>query len=430
MEPTMFCAPSPGAADRGPQGMTQCGSPGVTQGVQPGHEVPVYERLDLELVSGDGARVWDTEGREYLDLYGGHATALLGQNHPRLVDVLTRQARTLFFQTNLVELAVRRNAATRLAAYAPPGLERVFFVNSGAEANENALRIAFRLSGRRRAVAVEGSFHGRTAAAAAVTWRARPVATGTGSAVPGWYGFPTAPFEVSFVPADDCAALAHAIDEDVACVIFEAVQGQAGARPLSTEFLVTALERARACGALCIADEVQCGMGRTGLPFAIQRASAACDLVPELLTTAKGLAGGFPAGAVLTTVDLAARLAPGSLGTTFGGGPLACALIEAVLDTLMADDLPARARGFEAAVRAQCVVGPVTAVQGAGCLLGLRTTPPARAVLAALRRRGILAGGAADPHIVRLLPPLIVGAEEVARLAAALAEIAREECAA
>ncbi|MCA9320961.1 MAG: aspartate aminotransferase family protein [Planctomycetes bacterium] len=372
-------------------------------------ELPVYARLDLEIDVGCGTRVRSTDGRDFLDLYGGHATALLGQAHPRLLDALTRQAGQLFFQTNLVDLEIRRRAARALVDFAPAGLERVFFVNSGAEANENALRLAFRLTGRHKAVALVNGFHGRTAAAAAVTWGARDK----------WYGFPRSPFDVVFVDPDDGAALEAAVDDDTACVILEPIQGLAGARDLDLEFLRTARRVTLDRGAMFIADEVQCGMGRSGEPFAISRAG----VVPDLMTTAKGLAGGFPAGALFCTLDISERIATGDLGTTFGGGPMAAALIATVLDVIREDDLLAQAGRFEVMVRDRCITGPVTAVQGAGCLLGLRTKGPARDVLAGLRERGVLAGGSSDPHIMRLMPALIAGEAEVLALSDALREI-------
>jgi acetylornithine/succinyldiaminopimelate/putrescine aminotransferase len=368
----------------------------------------VFDQIPLEIVGGDGAWLQAADGTRYLDFYGGHAVALLGQAHPRLVAALEAQARTLFFQSNLVPLAVRRRAAERLVAFGPPGLARAFFVNSGAEANENALRVAFRATGRTRVVAVEGAFHGRTAAAGALT---------AGSAK--WFGFPRTPFEVTFVPFDDAAALAQTMAPDVAAVIVEPVQGVAGARAVSRDFLEVAREVTTRHGALLVFDEVQCGMGRTGWPFAAQ----AHGITPDVLTTAKGLAGGFPAGAMLLTERLAARCAKGDLGTTFGAGPLAAALIETVVDVIESDGLLPRVRRLVARLATDCVVGPVVATQGMGFLCGLRTTLPAKEILAALRARGILAGGSGDPHVVRLLPPLILDDAHVDQLVATLREI-------
>ena len=368
----------------------------------------VFDQIAFRPVRGEGVFLYTAEGERYLDFYGGHAVASLGHSHPALVEALERQALTLFFQSNLVGLDVRDRAAEALVRFGPPKLTRVFFVNSGAEANENALRVAFRATGRSRVVAVEGAFHGRTAAAGAVT-----------AGHEKWYAFPAEPFAVSWVPFDDVAALGPAVTDDVAAVILEPVQGVAGARALSAEFVGRAREAATATGAVLIFDEVQCGMGRTGWPFAAQ----ALGVVPDVLTTAKGLGGGFPVGAVMVGEELASRIGKGDLGTTFGGGPLAMALVEAVVRTIETEGLLARVRRLSARLRRECVTGPVTAVQGMGYLLGLRTVPPAREVLARLRDKKILAGGAADPHIVRLLPPLVLEDAHVDELVAALKEI-------
>ncbi len=368
----------------------------------------VFEQLPIEIVGGEGAWLDAADGRRYLDFYGGHAVALLGQAHPRLVAALDAQARALFFQSNLVPLAVRARAAERLVAFGPPGLTRAFFVNSGAEANENALRVAFRCTGRSRIVAVEGAFHGRTAAAGAIT---------AGSAK--WYAFPRAPFEVSVIPFDDREALKFGLGDDVAALIVEPVQGVAGARAMSRRFLEAARLETVRHGALLIFDEVQCGMGRSGWPFVAQ----AHGIVPDILTTAKGLAGGFPAGAMLVGERIAAKLEKGDLGTTFGAGPLAAALIEAIVDTIEEEALLARVRRLGERLAKECVVGPVVATQGMGFLCGLRTSRPAKEILAELRARGILAGGSADPNVVRLLPPLILEDHHVDQLVATLAEI-------
>jgi acetylornithine/succinyldiaminopimelate/putrescine aminotransferase len=318
------------------------------------------------------------------------------------------QAERIHFQTNLVGMEVRRLAHDDLASVAPEGLDRVFMVNSGAEANENALRVAFRATGRSRVVALEGGFHGRTAAAGACTHGNQR-----------WYGFPRTPFDVTWVAHDDADALRAAIDDDVAAVILEPVQGIAGARPLSRDMLRAAREETSRRGALLIADEVQCGMGRTGWMFAMDETG----VVPDIITTAKGLAGGFPAGAVIARNDLADALGPGVLGTTFGGGPLACALVREVVARLRSPGFLERVSKVATAIATRCVTGPVVAVQGRGLLLGLLCDRPAVDVLSALRERGVLAGGASDPRVIRLMPPLIIGEAEVDVLASALADL-------
>jgi acetylornithine/succinyldiaminopimelate/putrescine aminotransferase len=370
--------------------------------------LPVYAHTPVEPVRGEGAILETRDGRRLIDFYGGHAVALLGYRHPRLVAALAGQAEELFFQSNSVPLSVRARAGERLVRFGPEGLTRAFLVNSGAEANENALRIAFRHTGRTRVIAVEGAFHGRTAGAAALTWKSEK-----------WYAFPRTPFDVTFVPRGDVDALEAALGSDVAALILEPIQGQAGAVDLGAEYLKAARELTQKAGSLLIFDEVQCGMGRTGHPFAAQ----AYGVTPDVLTTAKGLAGGFPAGALLASDEVTTGLKHGDLGTTFGGGPMACALIEATIDIIESEGLMSRVQALSRQIRETCQVGPVTGVQGAGFLLGLRTTRPAREVVDELLDHGILAGTSGDPNVVRLLPPLVLEASHVETLAQALGEI-------
>jgi acetylornithine/succinyldiaminopimelate/putrescine aminotransferase len=326
-----------------------------------------------------------------------------------LSETLARQSRELVFQTNALPLKIRDEAADKLAAFGPPTLDRVFFVNSGAEANENALRLAFKVTGRTKVVAMEHSFHGRTAAAAAVTHGAAKT----------WYGFPRAPFDVAFVPRNDATALAAAVDSSTAAVIIEPVQGLAGAFDFAPEFLHAVRAACDRAGALLIIDEVQTGMGRLGAPFGAQL----YGVRPDLLTVAKGLGGGFPCGALLMPHTIAADLKAGALGTTFGGGPVACAAIKTVIDVINRDNLCANVRTVSDAIRSSCRVGPVESIQGCGFLLGLKTRAKAAAVRDALLARDILVGTSADPHMLRLLPALILSTEHVQRLAAALEDL-------
>jgi acetylornithine/succinyldiaminopimelate/putrescine aminotransferase len=373
------------------------------------HLNEVYPMLPFEPVRGQGVYLENAAGRRILDLYGGHAVAALGYGHRDLSETIARASRDLVFQTNALPLSVRDEAAEKLAAFGPPGLGRVFFVNSGAEANENALRLAFKVSGRSKVVAMEHSFHGRTAAAAAVSY---------GSAK-SWYGFPRTPFDVVFVPRNDLSAMDAAVDSSTAAVIIEPVQGLAGAFDFAPQFLQAIRAACDRTGALLILDEVQTGMGRLGAPFGAQLHGVR----PDLLTVAKGLGGGFPCGAVLMPHAVAKDLKAGALGTTFGGGPVACAAIKTVIDVIARDNLLANVRDVSAAIRASCRVGPVESIQGRGFLLGLRTKPKAAAVRDALLARDILVGVSADPHMLRLLPPLILATEHVQRLAKALEEL-------
>jgi acetylornithine/succinyldiaminopimelate/putrescine aminotransferase len=313
------------------------------------------------------------------------------------------------FQTNALPMVIRERAAARLARFAGLGLDTVFWINSGAEANENALKLAFKLTGRSKIVALEQGWHGRTAAAGAVTW----------GAFEKWYGFPRTPFDVSFAPRDNPAAVGQFIDRDTAAVIVEPVQGVGGAFDLGKPMLQALKERCAEMGALLIFDEVQCGMGRTGAPFAANF----YGVTPDVITAAKALGNGFPVSALLLSGPVAERLKYDDMGTTFGGGPMACAAAEAVIDTIESESLLANVRQVSAYIRGSCVIGPVTGVQGAGFLLGLKTSRPAKEVQAALLAKNILTGLSADPNILRLLPAYILNEGHVDQLSDALARI-------
>lgn len=372
------------------------------------HLLQVYSQLPLDIDSAEGVYL-HAGSRRIIDMYGGHAVAALGYAHPDLLAALETQARQMYFQSNAVALAVRAAAGDALAGFAPPQLNRVFFVNSGAEANENALRVACRVTGRSRVVAIEHGFHGRTAAAAAVTW----------GAAQGWYGFPRAPFDVDFIPRNDVAKAHELITSDTAGVILELVQGLAGAVDLDPAFVGAIADACRQTGTLLIVDEVQSGVGRCGSAFATDL----YGIAPDMLTTAKALGGGFPCSALLMTEALAATLKPGDLGTTFGGGPMACALVATVIAVIQRDRLLENVQKLSADIRRRAVVGPVESVQGKGFLLGLKCRRPAKAVLAELLERDILVGSSADPMVIRLLPPLTLGRQHVDAFIDALADI-------
>jgi acetylornithine/succinyldiaminopimelate/putrescine aminotransferase len=370
--------------------------------------VPVYGQLPFVPERASGCDIFTRDGRRILDLYGGHAVAALGYGHPRLVAAIAEQSKKLLFQSNAVALDVRADAAEQLTRIAPSGLDRVFFVNSGAEANENALRMALMATGRSKVLAITQAFHGRTAAAGAVTWNADR-----------WYGFPRKPFDVDFIPRDDVAAAQRMIDDSVAAVIFEPVQGVAGAYDLSSEFIEALRTATARHGALLLADEVQSGMGRCGQFFAVQTHG----IVPDIITSAKALGGGIPCGAVLCTDAIASRFGTGDLGTTFGGGPIAAAAIAATIQGILAEHLLSNVRAREAQIREQCVVGPVRKIQGMGLLLGLVCDRPATEVRDALLDHDILTGTSADPEVLRILAPLVLQDKHVDHLAQALASI-------
>ncbi len=367
--------------------------------------IPVYGQLPFVPERASGCDIFTTDGRRILDLYGGHAVAALGYGHPRLVKAIQEQSKKLLFQSNAVALAIRAQAAEQLTQVAPAGMDRVFFVNSGAEANENALRMACMATGRKKVLAITQSFHGRTSAAAAATWNSD-----------SWYGFPQKPFAVDFIPRDDVDAANAMIDDSVAAVIFEPVQGVAGAYDLSGEFLEALYTTTRRHGVVLVADEVQSGIGRCGHFFAVQ----AHDLEPDIITSAKALGGGIPCGAVLCTHEIAARFGPGDLGSTFGGGPLAAAAITATIEAIQTEELLGNVREREIQIREHCVTGPVKKIQGMGLLLGLVCDRPAVEVRDALLEHDILTGTSSDPAVLRILAPLVLEEKHIEHLAHAL----------
>jgi acetylornithine/N-succinyldiaminopimelate aminotransferase len=385
-------------------------TPDSTRSALKSHLAQVFAQYPIEVAHGEGVWLYARDGRKILDLYGGHAVAGLGYAHPRWLAALERQGRQMAFQTNALPMAIRERAAARLVKFTGLGLDTVFWVNSGAEANENALKAAFRLTGRPKAVALQHAFHGRTAAAGALTW----------GAMEKWYGFPRTPFEVSFMPRDNPAAVERFVDSETAAVIVEPIQGVGGAYEIGKAMLQALRQRCDEVGALLIFDEVQCGMGRTGAPFGANY----FGVTPDMITAAKALGNGFPVSALLLSRRIAAQLKTDDMGTTFGGGPMACAAAEAVIDTIESESLLANVRQVSTYIRSTCVIGPVTGMQGAGFLLGLKTSRPAKEVQAALLERNILTGSSGDPKVLRLLPAYILNEGHVDQLRDALSKIA------
>jgi len=366
------------------------------------------------LVRGRGAHVWDADGREYVDLLGGIAVNALGHGHPRLVTAVTEQLQTLghisnFFASGPQVMLAERLAALLQAPMREPVETRVFFTNSGAEANEAAFKLT-RRTGRRRIVATEGSFHGRTMGALALTSKAA-------------YREPFEPLpgDVVFVPYGDAAALDAAVDRDTAAVLVEPVQGEAGVIVPPRDYLADAQRIAHASGALLWLDEIQTGVGRTGAWFAHQNPALVDGPVsPDIVTLAKGLAGGIPIGACLATHGSGKLFDPGNHGTTFGGNPVAAAAALAVLDVIEDDGLLAHARDQGSALLAAAGADPrVVETRGAGLLLGLTLSEPrATEVVTAAQDAGFLLN-AATPERVRLAPPLNLADADVAAFAAA-----------
>jgi acetylornithine/succinyldiaminopimelate/putrescine aminotransferase len=371
---------------------------------------PVFAQYPLEVVSATGVWLTARDGRKVLDMYGGHAVAALGYRHAGWMRALATQCELVSFQTNAVPMEIRARAAQRLLRFAQLPMDSVFFINSGAEANENALKMAFKMRpGRTHVAAVEMGWHGRTAATATVT----------DGAASKWYHLPRTPFDVSWIPRRDPSAAAKHITENTAAVIAEPVQGVGGAFDLGSEFLQALRKRCDEVGALLIFDEVQCGVGRTGKPFGANY----FGVVPDMITTAKALGNGFPVSALLMNAAVTAALKSEGLGTTFGGGPMACAVVEAVIEAIESERLLANVERVSRYLTQKCLAGPIVGFQGAGFLLGLKTATPAKDIQAKLLAQGILCGTSGDPNILRLLPPYTLQEEHVDLLAKELARL-------
>ena len=377
--------------------------------LRPSALLPVYAQMPVRPVSGHGSWLVDEQGNEWLDAYGGHAVASTGHSHPRVVQAIAEQAARLLFYSTAVPHPGRERLAARLAGLCPDPLARVFFCNSGAEANENALALARRHTGRQGIVSIRGGWHGRTAATLAVTDGAKYEEGARRAGVP----------LSRKVAPDDVPGLERAMDDSIAAVILEPVQGLGGARDLSPDFVAAARRVTRDRAALLIFDEIQCGVGRCGAFTAAE----AYDVVPDLLTMAKGLASGLPIGAVLTTPDVGDRLQVGDLGSTFGGGPVPCAAALATLDVIEDEHLIENAVRVGDQLRRGAQALGVEKVSGRGLLLGLHLGGSALPVQRALFEHRVLTGTASDPNVLRLMPPLSFNTAEAQRLLDALGEV-------
>ncbi|GGZ93532.1 acetylornithine transaminase [Streptomyces echinoruber] len=359
-----------------------------------------YGTPRLPLVRGEGARLWDADGREYLDFVGGIAVNALGHAHPAVVDAVSRQIASLGHVSNLFVAEPPVALAERLLElFGREG--RVYFCNSGAEANEGAFKIG-RLTGRRHMVATEGGFHGRTMGALALTGQ-------PGKQEP----FRPLPGDVTHVPYGDAQALAAAVTDETALVIIEPIQGENGVVVPPAGYLKAARAITANAGALLVLDEVQTGVGRTGHWFAYQ---AHEGVLPDVVTLAKGLGGGLPLGATVAFGRAAELLRPGQHGTTFGGNPVACAAGLAVLDTIAGEGLleNVKRQGERLREGIEGLGHPLVGhVRGAGLLLGIVLTGPhAPRVQQAAQDAGFLVN-APTPEVVRLMPPLNLGDDVV-----------------
>jgi acetylornithine aminotransferase len=362
-------------------------------------------------VRGEGTSLWDADGNRYLDLLAGLAVNALGHAHPQVLGAISAQLSTLGHVSNFFATPTQIALAERLAGFAtansPGGEARVFFTNSGTEANEAAFKIT-RMTGRTRLIAMEGAFHGRSLGALALT--ANPAYRTPFEPLPG---------DVSFVPYGDADALAEALDETVAAVVLEPIQGENGVVEPPEDFLARARELTRGVGALLWVDEVQTGMGRCGDWLA----SAASGVTADIVTFAKGLGNGFPIGACVATGAAAGLLGPGSHGSTFGGNPVAAAAGLAVIGIIERDGLLVRAVAAGERL-SSAIVGLghplVGGVRGRGLLRGVTLVEP---VAPAVARAALDAGfviNAPRPDVLRLAPPLVISDADIDSFVSAL----------
>ncbi len=371
--------------------------------------LPVYAQMPIRPVSGRGAWLVDEDGAEWLDAYGGHAVASTGHSHPRVVEAITAQAKRLVFYSTAVPHPLRLALASELAARCPGTLGRVFFCNSGAEANENALQLARKATGRSGVASVTGGWHGRTVATLAccdgASYEAGALRAGMALS--------------SRVTYNDVASLDAVLDDSMAALLVEPVQGMAGARECSVEFLVAARRICTERGIALLFDEVQCGVARSGTFTAAE----GYGVVPDGLTMAKGLGSGYPIGALVAGSMLAEGVGVGDLGSTFGGGPLACAAALATLAVIADEDLAGNAMRVGAHIAVGARALGARKVWGRGLLLGLDFGRPAKELQQALFARRILTGTSSDPQVLRIMPPLTLSVQEADVLLAGLREV-------
>ena len=355
---------------------------------------PVYPLFDINIVKGEGCHVWDSEGQKYLDLYGGHAVISIGHCHPHYVEKLTQQLNTLGFYSNSVINRLQEQLAERLGKACGYDNYQLFLVNSGAEANENALKLASFHTGRKRILAASKAFHGRTSLAVEATDNPKIVAPVNANG------------HVQFLPLNDLEAFQSELAKgDVAAVIVECIQGVGGIRLATSEFMQGLRKACSENGTVLICDEIQCGYGRSGKFFAHQHTGVR----PDIITCAKGIGNGFPMGAVLISPQFEAVF--GQLGTTFGGNHLACTAALAVLDVIEEEHLVENAASVGGYLLAQlktlAAENPsIVDVRGEGLMIGIEFSDSIKTLRTRLVKEQHVFTGAASTNILRLLPPL------------------------
>lgn len=370
----------------------------------------VYSLLDMEPVKAQGAYLWDKAGQEYLDFYGGHAVISIGHTHPHYVEKISEQLSKIGFYSNAVVNSLQVELAEKLGALSGYDDYSLFLCNSGAEANENALKLASFTTGRERVLAMRSAFHGRTSLAVTVTDN------------PNIQAPVNKTDKVSFIPFNDAEALREELSSrEYAAVIVEPIQGVGGIQVASDEFLMAAREACDATGTMLICDEIQAGYGRSGKFFSHQWSGVKADII----TLAKGIGNGFPIGAVMISPSIPAK--KGMLGTTFGGSHLACAAAIAVADVVKDENLVENARVMgEKIMEGITGVSGVKDIRGRGLIIGIDLSVPQADFRKVLREKHHIMTGLTGQYTLRLLPPLMIGQAEVDRFVEAFRATAQE----
>jgi len=376
------------------------------------YQLATYKKMPIVAERGEGVWLYTSDGRKYLDLYGGHAVAGTGHCHPHVVAAIREQSAKLLFYSNLVYSEARARAAEKLVSAAPDSLTKAFFCNSGTEANENAMRMARMATGREKIITFSGGFHGRTADAISATFLGKYREIGKPN-VPGHV-------EAQFGDIESVRAVA---DESVAGIMLEPIQSMAGVKMAGSSFYRELRELCDERGIILIYDEVQTGVGRTGDWF-FAGSAAGDGVAPDIISLAKSLGSGIPVGACLVTEKIAAHIKENDLGTTFGGGMIAMAAVTATLEAIENDEMLANVREVESYLRERLKeVEQVVNVHGRGFLLGLEFADSAKKVHEALLTQRIITGTSSDPKVLRLLPPLCLQKDQVDLLVDALSTV-------
>ncbi|HEY8186172.1 MAG TPA: aspartate aminotransferase family protein [Pyrinomonadaceae bacterium] len=377
------------------------------------YQLATYKKMPIVAERAKGVWLYSSAGEKYLDLYGGHAVAGTGHSHPHVVAAIQAQAEKLLFYSNLVYSEDRARAAEKLISIAPAELTKVFFCNSGTEANENAMRMARMATGRENVITFSGGFHGRTADAISATFLGKYRELGKPN-VPGH-------LEAEFGNIDSVRALA---DKTVAAIMLEPIQSMAGVRMAGPEFYQALRELCDQREIVLIYDEVQTGVGRTGEWF-FADSEAGSHVVPDIITLAKALGSGIPVGACVVNDKISASIKENDLGTTFGGGMIAMTAVRATIEAIENDGMLENVRAVELYLRQHLEEIPsIVSIRGRGFLLGMEFQDKAAPIHQALLERKIITGTSSDPHVLRLLPPLCLKREEVDQFVEVLVAVA------